>query len=371
MKGYISYPRTSSTKYSPNFNIISHLKMFEKDYNSVFFGIVEEENGFKADKYVQELIKDFNIRNIDFFKKIDKYGHQPIIPTRYYNGDSFNYKRLELYNLISRHYFESLSPPLEYKTKEYIMKVGDYIFTGKSSEITDKGFLKFEPSKINEYTSEFPNLKINKKYLIVNYGIEEKLSEPPDFITEEELIDEMAAYNIGTNGTIPSHINNLSLRGYVKVDQKKRIIPTKLGIALINVLNKVEPDIIKPENRMKIEEFVKEIETGKKSYKEALDTAIKFYKNKFRDCSYRTDELRKEFVKYFNLKNMCSEKYKFRKKLEKEQRKRKERERKEREIKEREKREKEKREKEKREREEKEREIREEIERRKKRKGKN
>ena len=67
MKGYISYPRTSSTKYSPNFNIISHLKMFEKDYNSVFFGIVEEENGFKADKYVQELIKDFNIRNIDFF----------------------------------------------------------------------------------------------------------------------------------------------------------------------------------------------------------------------------------------------------------------------------------------------------------------
>jgi DNA topoisomerase-3 len=73
-------------------------------------------------------------------------------------------------------------------------------------------------------------LKENEKYLIINYGIEEKLSEPPDFITESELIDEMEAYNIGTCGTIPSHINNLSLRGYVKVENN-RIIPTKLGIA--------------------------------------------------------------------------------------------------------------------------------------------
>ena len=78
------------------------------------------------------------------------------------------------------------------------------------------------------------------------------MSESPDYLTESELIDEMEKYNIGTDGSIPSHIYNLTLRGYVKVDEKKRIIPTKLGIALIDALNVVEPDIIMPENRAKV-----------------------------------------------------------------------------------------------------------------------
>ena len=118
----------------------------------------------------------------------------------------------------------------------------------------------------------------------------------------------MEKYNIGTDGSIPSHIHNLTLRGYVKVDRKKRIIPTRLGVALIDVLNRIEPDIIKPENRAKIENFVKDIENGKKSYNEALENAIKFYKNKFIDCYSKTEELRKEFGKYFRLKNINNKK---------------------------------------------------------------
>ena len=49
------------------------------------------------------------------------------------------------------------------------MKVKDYTFIGKSSTITDKGFLKFEPSKEKEYISEFPSLKENDEFIIFNY----------------------------------------------------------------------------------------------------------------------------------------------------------------------------------------------------------
>ena len=53
--------------------------------------------------------------------------------------------------------------------------------------------------------------------------------------------------------------------------------------------------------RQKIEEFVQEIELGKKNYKEALDIAIKFYKNKFCDCYSKVEKLREEFGKFFKL----------------------------------------------------------------------
>lgn len=179
-----------------------------------------------------------------------------------------------------------------------------YSFTGLSSKIIKEGFLIFQSFKRKEYVSEFPSLKENENYRIINFGIEKKMTEPPDYLTEAELIDEMEKYSIGTDGSIPSHIENLSLRGYVKVDEKRRIIPTKLGEVLIDSLDVIEPDIIRPENRAKIEQFVKQIETGEKTYDEALKSAIKFYKSKFIDCCSNVDNLRQEFGKYFRLKEM-------------------------------------------------------------------
>ena len=148
---------------------------------------------------------------------------------------------------------------MEYEIKEYKMKIGDYAFIGSSSKIINEGFLIFQPNKKKDFVSEFPDLKENKNYQIYQIGIEEKISEPPEYLTESELIDEMEKYNIGTDGSIPSHIHNLTVRGYVKVDEKRRNIPTKLGIALIDSLSVIEPDIIMPENRAKIEKFVKDI----------------------------------------------------------------------------------------------------------------
>lgn len=72
-------------------------------------------------------------------------------------------------------------------------------------------------------------------------------------------------------------------------------------MALIDILKIVGPDIIKPENRQKIEEFVWEIEKGEKNYNEALDSAIEFYKKKFQDCYSKVKELREELGKYFIL----------------------------------------------------------------------
>ena len=211
-----------------------------------------------------------------------------------------------LYYIICFYYFSSLSSPLKYETKKYVLKVDDYTFIGLSSRIIDNGFLDFQPLKMKEYVSEFAPLKKKQKYRIINYGIEEKETVPPDYLTEAELVEEMEKNNIGTDGSIPNHIKNLELRGYIKIDEKRRLIPTKLGITLIDALNKIEPEIVRPENRAKIEEFVKKIEIGEKNYKEVLDNAIKFYESKFINCCSKLDELREEFKKKFKLKEIYS-----------------------------------------------------------------
>ena len=120
-------------------------------------------------------------------------------------------------------------------------------------------------------------------------------------MTEAELIDEMEKQKIGTDGSIPSHIRNLTLRKYVKVDGHRRIRPTTLGVTLIDSLNEIIPDIVKPENRAKIELFVKQVQTGEKSYEDAIKSALEFYKKKLTYCNNNIDNVRKGFGKYFHL----------------------------------------------------------------------
>ena len=297
IKGYISYPRTGSSKYSPNFEHDNNLK------NLLY--------SFKNYDFYHELIDlyiNFRNYNIYFTKGVEKGGHQPIIPLMYYEDHLYN-DRKRLFDLICSYYFASLSSPIEYIINEYKMKIGDYSFSVSSSKIIKEGFLVFQPYKRNEFVSEFPSLKENRTYQIVKLGIEKKIKDSPDYLTETELIDEMEKYNIGTDGSIPSHIHNLTLRGYIKVDEERRLIPTKLGIALINCLDIIDPDIIIPENRARIEEFVRDIEKGKKNYNDALEDAIQFYKNEFFECYKNIDGLREEFANYFKMKSFIKNRY--------------------------------------------------------------
>lgn len=82
----------------------------------------------------------------------------------------------------------------------------------------------------------------------------EKQTSPPDYLTESELIALMEKNGIGTDASIPVHINNISERNYVKLERDRRLVPTTLGIVLVHGYQRIDPDLCLPRMRSQVSE---------------------------------------------------------------------------------------------------------------------
>ena len=75
--------------------------------------------------------------------------------------------------------------------------------------------------------------------LLLQAKLSERQTSPPDYLTESELITLMEKHGVGTDASIPVHIENICQRNYVKVESGRRLIPTRLGIVLVHGYQKV------------------------------------------------------------------------------------------------------------------------------------
>jgi len=62
----------------------------------------------------------------------------------------------------------------------------------------------------------------------------QKMTEPPEMLSESDLITLMEQHKIGTDASIATHINNIQERNYVRCEYGRKLVPTKLGIALVH-----------------------------------------------------------------------------------------------------------------------------------------
>jgi hypothetical protein len=76
---------------------------------------------------------------------------------------------------------------------------------------------------------------------------------PPPPLSESELIRLMEQHRIGTDASISAHIGTLEARKYVRVVEGRRFEPSRLGLALVEGLRRIDPELVEPTVRAHVE----------------------------------------------------------------------------------------------------------------------
>lgn len=277
--GYISYPRTETDSYPPNF-----------DYQDIVNNLSQCSDPNIA-QYAQNLqwVQPKSGRHTD-------NAHPPIYPLKPPNnlaGDD-----LKIYNFIARHFLATISKnAIGEETKVYY-DVGGENFTLKGLHILERNFLDIYPY-IPWNGNIIPSFSIGEKIKPIAIKMLEGTTTAPPLLSEPDLIKLMDKEGIGTDATIAEHIQKIISRNYTE-KRFGNFYPTKLGLALIIGYQQMGFDFDKPKLRADLEKTMQQISKHPEVYNQEKNRIIDEYKNAFSTVSDMSVVLEKSFRNQIN-----------------------------------------------------------------------
>uniref|UniRef100_A0A671RCG6 DNA topoisomerase n=2 Tax=Sinocyclocheilus anshuiensis TaxID=1608454 RepID=A0A671RCG6_9TELE len=236
-QGYISYPRTETTHYPENFDLKGTLK---QQANSSFWG--------------------------------ETVSNSPFLPP----NDGWR-----LYDYITRHFIATVSPDCKYLQTTISFSIGTESFTCSGKTLISAGYTEVMPWQGIAQEEALPVCERGDTFTVDEIKLLEKQTNPPDYLTEAELITLMEKHGIGTDASIPVHINNICQRNYVTVESGRKLKPTNLGIVLVHGYYKIDADLVLPTIRSAVEKLLNLIALGKANFHQVLQHTLDIFKRKF------------------------------------------------------------------------------------------
>ncbi|WJZ87911.1 hypothetical protein VitviT2T_007256 [Vitis vinifera] len=262
-QGFISYPRTESTAYPSSFDFKSTLGM--------------QTNNPTWGDYVQKLLDDGFHRPRS---GTDAGDHPPITPMRAANEDMLGNDAWKLYQYVCQHFIGTVSPDCKYVRNKVEFSIGGEIFRCIGQHVIVKGFTSIMPwLAVNE--KNLPQFKKGEKIEVSKVELYEGETSPPDYLSESELISLMEKNGIGTDASIPVHINNICERNFVQVQAGRKLVPTALGISLIRGYQCIDPDLCLPDIRSFIEQQITLVAKGQVDHSRVVEHVLQQFKQKF------------------------------------------------------------------------------------------
>ncbi len=272
MSGYVSYPRTETTAYARNFDLLSVLGAHAG----------HPDWGDCAQRVLAEAKESGSRPRATSRGGIDAGDHPPITPVRCAQRGELSGREWRVYDFISRHFIASLMPVCAVEVRRVEFRIGSherFVLTG--TQVLDLGFtvaMTWLQPKGAPLPREFT---AGDRVPLARFGVEEGATQAPDLLTEAELIERMEKHGIGTDASIATHIKGICDRGYVKLKAGRRLAPSTLGVVLAHAYAQVDPALIQPTSRAAVERELKRIAGGTAGYRAVLDHCIRSFAKKF------------------------------------------------------------------------------------------
>jgi len=253
-EGYISYPRTDTNRYKPDFDYFQPLKASCK--------------GLEVSVEVA-----FNPRQ----GRLDDGAHTPIYPVQPYLREDV---RRTVWEYVARRFLANgFYQDAVRCHRRADIRVGPALLKASGSHTIDPGFYSIYPYFKPE-DSPIPSLKVGEKLRVVSLKLHESSTRPPERLTEPELLKILEENGIGTDATRASFPKLILERGYA-VKEGRTFKPTELGMRLIELLESIDEKLVTPDTRRMVEELMAMIDSGGISYDEALEKALREYEELF------------------------------------------------------------------------------------------
>ncbi|VDK31961.1 unnamed protein product [Taenia asiatica] len=286
--GFISYPRTESTAYPSSMDLKALLR--------------QHINHPKWGDVVSDLLKS------GFHNPRAGYNagdHPPITPMRCTTELSGDAGRL--YEYVAQHFIATLMPDCRYETTTVVLNIGEEKFITRASHVLDPGYTRvFTWQAIGRDCDDGDGPNVTLAAALTTLGSNLPLGEkprlvegqtsPPGYLTEAELITAMERHGIGTDASIPVHIENIVERAYVErlceghkypfsftqIIPGRRLKPTPLGVVLVHGYHSIDAELVLPHMRRAVEEQLNRIATGEADFHRVLQFVLAIFTTKYR-----------------------------------------------------------------------------------------
>uniref|UniRef100_A0A8B9K1F2 DNA topoisomerase n=1 Tax=Astyanax mexicanus TaxID=7994 RepID=A0A8B9K1F2_ASTMX len=252
-QGYISYPRTETTHYPENFDLKGTLRQ-------------QANNSHWAETVKTLLAEGINRPR----KGADAGDHPPITPMR--SATESELGKTRGYCFYSRFLI------LMFYCKSTVTSLCERLTCSCCILL---GFTEVMPWQGIPLEEALPTCEKGDAFTVDEVKLLEKQTSPPDYLTEAELITLMEKHGIGTDASIPVHINNICQRNYVTVENGRKLKPTNLGIVLVHGYYKIDVELVLPTIRSAVEKQLNLIALGKANFHQVLQHTLDIFKRKF------------------------------------------------------------------------------------------
>lgn len=271
MKGFISYPRVDNTVYPKTLGFRDILTSLE------------------STAQLGSLAKKINAQaNLEPTRgKKMATDHPPIHPTAALAKDAVSEQDWKIYELIVRRFLATLAPKAKMASVRIDFDANGELLFIRGSQTKSPGWLEFYPYGKRK-DNPVPDINKGDEVKIVEIIIEDKETQPPARYSQSSLIQKMEELNLGTKATRHNIIKNLYDRGYTHNDP---VIPTDLGIAVADTLNKYANKISSPGMTAELEDEMSSIAKGSSNQEEVVDRSRRILAKTLTDLSAKKEEV--------------------------------------------------------------------------------